>query len=410
MLLNKELAASLLEAWTADQKNPLKRRGERTIPSINEFEIFLDTMFQVSLLKEEGSPAKVSVSWISKVDFSEFEVSRNRRHDLCLRFNEPIEFSASNLAKMSGVTNGDTSVLLAHGDGRYSYIWGICYFESITENIEEIPVGVECCRHFPPRSPTITTTGPGSLEVLRGKEIIGRLENGKFLTFHNTIIDYGIIRKYLLKIIGIDIDIGWVDYKNSQEADFSMTYLLGIKYLLHLLSKRKQAATVILVPDKEQSRKYYDTSWEINGSLELGMLLQHKAESISANNLKDILCGLKISRSLTNRIKNIADLSKMDGAVLLHQDLEVLAFGAKLKAKHWDGKIVNGPIPFFGASQLINFDRLGTRHNSALNFVGEVDGSVAFISSSDGPIRVVCKDFDKSQILYWSDCRETIVN
>lgn len=405
MLLNKELSMSLLEAWTADQNHPHRDKDKRTIPSPEEFESFLDTIFQASLLKEEGESVMTSVAWVSKEDFIKWEIPRYRQSELCLHFDKPIEFSAKNLAKMSGVTNGETSVLLAHGDGQNSFIWGICYFESMIETIESIPAGVDCSRHFSPDCPTITTTGVGSLEVSRGYSRIGRIENGEFLTSHPGVFTYSIAGKYLLSVIDIEIEEKSNAYKNPQEATVARTYLSCIEYLVEVLSQRKQAAAIIVVPDKEKACEYYDTSWGINGSLEMEVLLENKIKFMGVKDSSGSLFNLKVSRTLSNRLRNIADLAKMDGAVLLTPNLNVLAFGAKLKAKKWEGEIIKGPIPLFDSSQSIDFDRLGTRHNSALNFVGGVDGAVAFISSSDGPIRVVCKDLTKRQILYWPDCR-----
>jgi DNA integrity scanning protein DisA with diadenylate cyclase activity len=43
------------------------------------------------------------------------------------------------------------------------------------------------------------------------------------------------------------------------------------------------------------------------------------------------------------------------------------------------------------------------RHNSALAFAGAVDGSIAFVISQDGPVRVFVKS-DESTLLYWPDC------
>ncbi len=58
----------------------------------------------------------------------------------------------------------------------------------------------------------------------------------------------------------------------------------------------------------------------------------------------------------------------MDGALLLTSDFNVLAFGAKLKATKWDKEITQGSTPYSTFDESIDFKRLGTRHNSALNF------------------------------------------
>ena len=94
----------------------------------------------------------------------------------------------------------------------------------------------------------------------------------------------------------------------------------------------------------------------------------------------------------------------MDGALLITPEFEVVAFGAKLKSEKWKGKIESGPIPMHFHKNYLDFSRLGTRHNSAVNFVGAVTGAIAFVASSDGPIRAITKG-DDDKVLYWPDCR-----
>jgi hypothetical protein len=66
--------------------------------------------------------------------------------------------------------------------------------------------------------------------------------------------------------------------------------------------------------------------------------------------------------------------------------------------------VVTGPDGFGeGGGEVLNPARLGMRHNSALAFAGAVDGSIAFVISQDGPVRVFVKS-DESTLLYWPDC------
>jgi hypothetical protein len=408
MLLNKELASAFFDAWTADQNHPHRDRNKRAIPSLAEFEIFLDTMFQATLLKEEGISVISSVAWVSKEDFLKFEIPKYRQSELWLCFDIPIEFTPKNLAKMSGISNGKTSLLLVSKNEECAEIWGICYFENGLETIGSIPAAVACSRHFAPDFPTITTLGVGSLEVSRGNSRIGRVENGTFLVSHPDALTYDMAGKYLLKLIGIEIDSGAHCYKDSDEATIARTYLSCIEYLIEVLSQRKQAATVIYVSDKKKAQDFYDSSWAVTGSLEIDVLQENKIKFSNTKDPSGSLFDLKVSRTLCNRLNNIADLAKMDGALLLSPHFNVLAFGAKLKAEKWEGKIEQGAIPFSNSSQTIDFKRLGTRHNSALNFVGKVEGAVAFVSSSDGPIRVMTRDINKGTIFYWPDCRESM--
>lgn len=405
MLLNSKIATDLFDAWSNDQNHPHRGRASRVIPTVQEFEIFLDTLFQTSLLQEEGVPISTSVAWISKEDYYKFEIPMWRQTELCLQFDSPINFEAKNLAKMNGIANGNSSTLLAHGFDNNFYIWGICYFDIEHEVIGAIPVQDMCTRHFAPDCPTITISGVGSLQITRRDSVIGRVESGKFISTHpDVLVVPDMLGKYLYRLIGIEIDFKSYKFKDDKEAIVARTYMSCVEYLIELLAIRKFGATIVLLPEKVTVESLFDCSWSVTGSLEINVLQEKKILYFNAKNPSGSLFELKISRSLRNRLRNVSDLAKMDGALLLTPKFEIVGFGVKLKSPKWEGDIQCGPNPYSTTKQTLDFSRLGTRHNSALNFVGSVGGAIAFVSSSDGPIRALTKD-DEGRVVYWPDCR-----
>ena len=404
MLLNSKISLDLFNAWSADQKHPHRDRADRIIPTVQEFEIFLDTLFQASLLQEEGVPISTSVAWVSKEHFQKFDLTMRRETELCLHFDSPIEFEAKNLAKMSGIANGNSSTLLAHGTENNIHIWGICYFDTETEIIDSIPAQTTCTRHSSPDCPTITISGVGSLQITRGSSVIGRVENGKFSPSHADIFTSYMLGKYLYRLIGIEIDLESRKFKDVNESTIAYSYMSCIEYLIEILSQRKLGATIIFVPENNGVKSHFDCSWSATGSLEIDILQENKIKLANTKDPSGFLFVQKIKRALRNRLRNLADLAKMDGALLLTPKFEVIGFGAKLKSSKWEGETQCGPVPYTTTEQVLDFSRLGTRHNSALNFVGSIDGAIAFVSSSDGPIRALTKD-DDGRVVYWPDCR-----
>lgn len=344
------------------------------------------------------------VAWISKNDFIRFEIPKYRETELCLYFETPIEFTAKNLAKMNGIVNGKSGALLAVSDGDGVVIWGICYFAHPLKTLNEIPAGIPCARHFSPDCPMVTISGVGRLEITRGSSRLGLIENGAYLPSHVDIITYSIVGKYILKKFGIETN--GKSYRNNTEANIARTHLSCIRYMVEVLAQRKQGATIIIVPNKETTSGLFDTAWGITGNIEISILQQQKIK-YEEEKFSGMLSHLKVSETLRNRLRSLVDLSKMDGALLITHDLNVIGFGVKLKAPKWSGNVCQGEIPYCICNQPLEFSRLGTRHNSALDFVGKVEGAIAFVSSSDGPIRVMTKDVDCERIIYWPDCRES---
>jgi hypothetical protein len=410
MLINNQLTLDVLAAWTDDQNHPHRDRTKKPIPSEQDFAVLLDTMFKASLLHEEGKSVSTSVTWVSRNDFEMHEIGRMRQTKLALEFDTPIEFEAHNLAKLNGIVNGKTGTLLACCIGVSSYIWGVCYFNGRSGAIGEIPVGLNETRHFSPDYPTVTITGVGSIQITRGGSVIGRMEGGKFLRAQAAVFTSFMLGQYLYRLIGIDVDLTSRKFKNDEDADVAASFFKCVEFIIEVLSQRRTGATVIFVPPSQNGRALEETdiAWKTNGSLEVDVLqrarlnfekMNHESKSMSGT-----LFRLKIDEVLRHRLRSLIDLAGIDGALLLTPSFEVIGFGAKLKSPKWERDVQHGPLIQPVEKQQLDFSRLGTRHNSALNFVGSVEGAVAFVASSDGPIRALVKSTEE-RIWYWPDCR-----
>ncbi|MGB7291958.1 MAG: hypothetical protein WBD99_07290 [Thermodesulfobacteriota bacterium] len=99
----------------------------------------------------------------------------------------------------------------------------------------------------------------------------------------------------------------------------------------------------------------------------------------------------------------IAQLACIDGALIISTQFNVVAFGSKLSAPKWSGSVLIGPDGFGGGGGIFDVSKLGTRHNSAINFVGSCTDSIIFVISQDGPIRGFAYQ-DSNTIFCWPDC------
>lgn len=410
MLLNRQLSVDLLAAWTDDQNHPHRGRSEKQIPSEQDFALLLDTMFKASLLHEEGTPVMTSATWVSRNDFQKYEIGRMRESRLLLEFDEPILFEARNLAKLNGIANGKTSTLLICPADSTAHIWGICYFMEGTGPIGEIPAIAMEVRHLRPDYPTVTITGVGSMSITRSEAVIGRVEGGQFLRSQASVFSSQMLGQYLYPLIGIDVDMLNRKFKSNDDGEIASSFINCLKYIVEVLSQRRIGATVIVVPEelKERALIETDTAWKVHGSLEINLLQQarknYQRQAQESKKTSDLLFRLKIDHALKNRLRSLVHLAGIDGALLLTPSFEVIGFGMKLKSPKWEGAVQHGPIALPTEKKQLDFPRLGTRHNSALNFVGSLENSVAFVASSDGPIRALIKSSEKS-VIYWPDCR-----
>lgn len=132
---------------------------------------------------------------------------------------------------------------------------------------------------------------------------------------------------------------------------------------------------------------------------------QASAAAKSPEELRSTLAQWQNAHQMILRFTDcIAGLSKVDGCVVLKSNLDVVAFGAKIKVPSHSDEGVSTPTlvnPFSKEPESEQeIMRLGTRHRSAYNLCRHLPGTTAIIVSQDGDIRVFSSD---SQHLYFVD-------
>lgn len=149
-----------------------------------------------------------------------------------------------------------------------------------------------------------------------------------------------------------------------------------------------------LVTDRQLSEAFKrgtGTSQNPSNPLDTGPIAMRQAE---------------IRRQLREALKFLADLTRVDGAVCLTDELAPLSFGSILRAPAWTGRTLLGPNVDTQDMDQIDTGRFGTRHNSAIALVGANPGTVAFVVSQDGPVRGMTA---RNGVVYlWPDCLASV--
>ncbi len=98
----------------------------------------------------------------------------------------------------------------------------------------------------------------------------------------------------------------------------------------------------------------------------------------------------------------IAGLTAVDGAAVISDQYELLAFGAKIGQRDGGGRVdqvvVTEPVVGGSASVVHPLELGGTRHLSAAQFIHDQRESVAMVASQDG----------RFTIFAWSPCEEMV--
>lgn len=177
--------------------------------------------------------------------------------------------------------------------------------------------------------------------------------------------------------------------------------------MLQRLGEAEHGATLILVPRAHRTEvagKFHD-GYEPAGSFQFGELF---AKRIPLKGHDSAFLSAGLDARIFERLDAIADLARIDGAVIVDTEFEVIAFGAKLKSPPWTGSVDIGADGFNANGQPFDLGRHGTRHNSAAGFVGSCPHVLAFVVSSDGPIRGFAYDGTGKRLLCWPDFRASM--
>jgi len=106
--------------------------------------------------------------------------------------------------------------------------------------------------------------------------------------------------------------------------------------------------------------------------------------------------------SLIDAVEMVAGLTAVDGAALINESYEVLAFGAKIRRRSGGAQVERVVLtePVVGDSPVVVTPSQlgGTRHMSAAQFVQDQHGAVALVASQDGRFTVFA----------WSPCEEMV--
>jgi hypothetical protein len=96
----------------------------------------------------------------------------------------------------------------------------------------------------------------------------------------------------------------------------------------------------------------------------------------------------------------VANLTGIDGAVVLTKEYEILGFGAEIHCSQHEVTTIARAIDLEGDEvQLESLHQVGTRHRSVYRFCNAIDDAVGQVISQDGNVRFVMRK--NNMVTYW---------
>ncbi|MDO3642341.1 putative sensor domain DACNV-containing protein [Mucilaginibacter sp. L3T2-6] len=330
-------------------------------PPAGVVEALIDVAFWMSLRHEEGRSPKISLAYLPPLLAGQ-----------PLIFEERIPLSPHVLTKLAPAVERSGIHLGIWDDGGEMFIWG---------TTRSIP---DCCF-------VLEVIEPGLL-VVKHRRIKGF---GKF-------INVAVLRGGEVKIID---ELS----RSLPDCPAMLTSLLGynsagawndsVNVLVQLAASMRlhgHGGTLLVVPAENEAWRHSiinPITYPVHPPFdELKLLINQVVDKHSMPLWQE-----EVNRS----VENIAGLTAVDGATIINDQLELLAFGAKI------GLGANGPVertlltePVIGneAVTMHPSQMGGTRHLSAAQFVFDQRDAIALVSSQDG----------RFTIFSWSPCEDSV--
>lgn len=392
------LIKTILEYWSANQAHAPADRVLRQAPVFSDVKDLLEVAFLVSLEREENKETRVSIVLTSPQEIE--NPSHRYRRDI-RRFTESLLFTVDTVAKIAPAFDPALASIAVHRNAMSEDLrcWGVIYYQPTLHRFNEtpvIPVGGRC---FRPDEFTITVRGSGSLQISRMNSNIGWFAKGKFIPASPTPFTSRSLGGYLMG------SLKSTDLWNGYQTTFWNYYCDALELLLLESSSRGHGATIVLLPagQTQVPADLVEFKYHFEPRLQPIPLLEElmKCE-------RELVPAIAFQKALFEAIQALAQLSAVDGALITTNELELVTFGATLKAPKWSKGILMGPDGFGVLSgDQFPAQRYGTRHSSAINFAGACEGSTVFVISQDGPTRAFVRSNDET-VLCWPDCTQSM--
>jgi hypothetical protein len=367
-------------------------------PSDEILSEILSVCFYAGCEREEGRYATFAVQLRDKETVEKY---------YRFRFDKPKEYTVPVLTKLaSGIDYRQSSIGIRENDNQLE-IFGIMRHGTMAHRFKQgefffggVAMGAmmdNCLR--------VIVHGPGQIDVTYG-EFSVLLRNGQ------------LVKPGLMALGHYGMLTQLID-RRLEGASFPKHPLYKLAPLLTLISQkiveRRKGGTLIWYCS--QNPCDLDIGYKLESEYKFKEITEAMYDIINPSRADRWVAnpkGLKDIRGITmtniqDAASFIADLSTIDGAVVLGPELEILGFGAKIDLKATEDFAVTLAENYQGEGKNANtlLQSLGTRHRSAAWFCFQNPDTIAVVISEDG---IVCMHKSEEILLLWRPVRLELID
>lgn len=404
------------------------------LPSQEILNNLFEILFYASLKTEESDFIKVTVTLIdsNNPDPTPPERIVNERWQFT-RFEEPIPFSVKNIVKLSKAADPwSSSLAIDFNSENELFIWGLIdqaiHYQSFLHY--EADSGPEQPGLF-----QTSITGIGNLVVIFDYELVATLKQNILISKYLNIFDRGTINKVIKKFASsyeneiksyLEKDFTHEDY-DSWEGYITYVYTQTLSRILIRIQNYHHGGAFLITQNFESD---LDIKHKIKYSRLFESICELVKQTISnyfysnmmqseylEKDKKRIPIELYLEESVSTIIKEesnnelkgairfISSLSCIDGLVVLDSELNVKGFGVVIKSIELPDNIYISRSTNLVIKNLVevNPNHFGTRHRSMFSYCWKNEGTLGFVISQDGDIRVITRIGDK--LIVWENVK-----
>jgi hypothetical protein len=416
-----DLAALVLTRWSE-----ATAAGQLTLsaPSAAALAQALSICYQATLLREEGRPVTFRLALSEPETFDRAAGPPSGLHRLV--FTRPLPLDQHELRRLAPATVFSRSLIGATLSGATGQeIWGVIH--SGPQWLQSVRGGRETEQTIPSVL-IIAATGPGRLLVSVGLVTLAELRNGTLSGREMDVFTSRWMHGRLAAVSETQLRGLAPVREGGDEPRFNLDPSFGAVLAGHVLRRvlatirsAQHGGTVIIVParradellsdgrylrvkyafaDDEARRRIPTLMTRVMTEVAGGVATDAAPPGLDAYETSRARQLVAADEALFEVAHLVADLSHVDGTVLMTDSLEILGFGAEIAGELPEVPRVARARDLEGAErEWVRTDRVGTRHRSAYRLCQAAHDALALVVSQDGGLRFI--RWHDDGVTYW---------
>jgi hypothetical protein len=422
-----EFILPLLQAAQCKKSPHFQSARGFEMPTCETLKRIISCAYQASLQTDEQRPVTFRLILGASEAFLQDQVPHGLH---CFKFSDTLPFTPYEIRKLSPAIAYHRSLIgIVVDEAQNIRIWGSVH--SGPRWLKALQGGRINAPEMPPAL-VLRVSGPGRIEIAKGALAVGQLSEGRiFGPAMNVYMSKWLPEKYSKARSEIlDVHLAARATANTEWADIDPNCL---KILRQHITRRMLAAArayrhggiILWVPNEmreqvlAEGNPYIDLGYEfepgdqrhrlrtmmveiLNTLAEIGARSNKRKRPVEWKDYETSVDPLinQLDEAIFELSHFVANLTAIDGAVVLTKEFELLGFGGEIHCSQHEVSTVARSIDLEADNvRLESIHQVGTRHRSVYRFCNAIRDAVGQVISQDGTVRFVT--WHNNHVTYW---------